>query len=309
VAIYAQKGASFEATAQGFNTGLDGTLGVRIIDNVGGTTLARTTAGISELTPGSGLYGVTLVAPQIVGEYTVVWDDGTAGPEHTAAESLTVQSTTVVQVGTGTEGMTFGQILDDVLGNPDRFEAEMRGRAGRSVNIRYAHLWGLEDWTFRFAYTDLTASGNVLSPTALDFGTPLYLWDPEGNQLLYLDTEEFAVNYPPGSSPGSAAAWTVIAGEILLGPTPVSGGSYRCYYRRRLSQLVDEAEYPMIPPEYHLTLVHGGRAELLAVSDDPTYDHMERQFQQDIEAMKREYLIDAIGQPSMWPTDYAAVSS
>ena len=98
-----------------------------------------------------------------------------------------------------------------------------------------------------------------------------------------------------------------MAGEIQIGPAPTGTGVYRCYYRRRLSQMVDESEYPMIPPEFHLTLVHGGRAELLAVSDDPTYQHMEAQFQQDIEAMKREYLIDAVGQPAMWPTDLAVV--
>jgi hypothetical protein len=307
MAIYAQKGAGFEATAQGFDTGLVGTLGVRILDNVGGTTMPRTTAGISELVPGSGLYAVTLIAPQVIGEYTVAWDDGQPGPEHSAAESLTVQSTTVIQVGTGTEGMTFGQILDDVLGNPDRFESDMRSRAGRSVNIRYAHLWSLEDWTFRFATTELTSSGNVLSPAAADFGTPIYLWGPEGEQLVYLNQDEFAIRYDQLAL-GTAEAWTVIAEEILLGPTPINVGSYRCYYRRRLSQLVDESEYPMLPPEFHLTLVHGGRAELLSVSDDPTYGHMEEQFQKDIEAMRREYLIDALGQPAMWPTDYSTVS-
>jgi hypothetical protein len=306
MAIFVQKGATFEATVQGFDSGLVGVVGVRILDNVGGTTMARTTAGISELVAGSGLYGVVLVAPQVVGQYTVLWDDTQPGPNHSAAESLTVQTNTVVQIGTGTAGMTFGQILDDVLGNPDRFESDLRSRAGRAVNIRYAHLWGLEDWTFRFAYSEMIASGNILSPAAADFGTPLYLWGPDGAQLLYLDQEEFAVNYD-ASGLGAAEAWTVIAGEIRLGPTPNIDGDYRCYYRRRLSQLVDESEYPMIPPEYHLTLVHGGRAELLAVSDDPTYGHMEAQFQQDIEAMKREYLIDALGQPARWPTDYSMV--
>jgi hypothetical protein len=306
MAIYAQKGTGFEATVQGFNSGLVGTLGVRVIDNVGGTTTPRQTTGISELIAGSGLYGVTLIAPQVPGEYSVVWDDGQPGPNHTASESLTVTTTTVVQIGTGTEGMTFGQILDDVLGNPLRFEEDMRPRAGRAVNTRYAHLWGLEDWTFRFAYTDLTSSGNVLSPAAADFGTPLYLWGPNGSQLVYLGPEEFHNNYDSAAL-GTAEAWSVLAEQIQLGPTPPTGDTYRCYYRRRLSALVDESEYPMIPSEYHLTLVHGGRAELLAVSDDPPSQGMEAQFQQDFEAMKREYLIDAVGQPSMWPTDYAVV--
>lgn len=305
--LYIQKGASFEATAEGFASGLVGTLGVRILDNIGGTIIPRQTSGIIELLAGSGTYAVTLTAPSLAGEYSIVWDDTLGGPQHSAAEDLSVLDSTTVQVASGTEGMTFGQILDDVLDNPLRFEQDLRGRAGRSVNIRYAHVWGLEDWTFRFAITSLSPQGPILVPTAEDFGTPLYLWDSAGSQLVYMGAEEFAANYPPGSGGGSAEAWTVMDNVIYLGPTG-SGGSFSCYYRRRFSALVDESAYPMIPPEYHLVLVHGGRAELLAVSDDPTYSHMEAQFQADIEALKREYLIDVLGQPAMWPTDYQMVS-
>jgi hypothetical protein len=45
--IYALPGASFEATLTGAPTGLTGTIGVRILDNAGGTSLARQTTGIS----------------------------------------------------------------------------------------------------------------------------------------------------------------------------------------------------------------------------------------------------------------------
>jgi hypothetical protein len=78
-------GSSFEASSK-FATGLVGTLGVQIVDNVGGTTLARTSEGIIEHPDGSGIYHVTLTAPD-TGQYTVVWDDdaGTWG-----SESLTV---------------------------------------------------------------------------------------------------------------------------------------------------------------------------------------------------------------------------
>jgi hypothetical protein len=308
MALYIQKSSRFEATVGGFASGLVGTLGVRILDNVGGTTIPRTTTGITELVPGSGVYAAVLTAPAVPGDYSIVWDDGQTGIQHNAAEDLLVITSTTVQVGIGTEGMTFGQILDDVLDNPLRFEADLRPRAGRSVNLRYAHVWALEDWTFRFATTelDVPVGGGPLAPIAADFGTPLYLWDSNGSQLLFLNEDEFVNNYGQATG-GTAQAWTVMAGQIYLGPAP-SSGSFTCYYRRRFSALVGEEEYPMLPPEFHLMLVHGGRAELLAVSDDPMVSLMEAQFQQDIEAMKREYLIDALGQPAMWPTDYSAVS-
>jgi hypothetical protein len=308
MALYIEKGSRFEATVTGFVSGLVGTLGVRVLDNVGGTTIPRTTSGIIELAPGSGSYAATLNAPAVPGDYTILWDDTQTGPQHNAAEDLIVVTTTTVQVGTGTAGMTFGQILDDVLDNPLRFEADLRPRAGRAVNMRYAHVWGLEDWTFRFAtcFLDVPTGGGPLAPEVGDFGTPLYLWDSNGNQLVYMGEEEFVANYSPLVTPGVPAAWTVIAGQILLAPAPTAG-TFTCYYRRRLSQLVGEDQYPMLPPEYHLMLVHGGRAELLSVSDDPMTAMMEDQFSRDIEAMKREYLIDAIGQPAMWPTDLNVV--
>jgi len=307
MALYIQVNSRFEATATGFATGLVGTLGVRILDNQGGTTIARTVSGIIELAPGSGSYAATLSAPAIPGDYTVYWDDGQVGPQHSAAEDLIVTTTTVVQIGTGTAGMTFGQILDDVMDNPLRFEADLRPRAGRAVNHRYAHVWALEDWTFRFATCklDVPPGGGPLAPEIGDFGTPLYLWDSNGNQLAFLNEDEFVNNY--FGQTGTPEAWTVIAGGILLGPAATSG-SFTCYYRRRLSQMVGEDEYPMLPPEFHLILVHGGRAELLSVSDDPMTAMMEDQFQRDLEAMRREYLIDAVGQPAMWPTDLASVS-
>ena len=308
MALYVQKSTRFEATVQGFASGLVGTLGVRILDNIGGTTVARKTTDIRELIPGSGSYSAVLTAPAVPADYSILWDDGQTGVGHSAAEDLLVISTTVVQVGIGTEGMTYGEILDDVLDNPLRFEADLRARAGRSVNLRYAHVWGLEDWTFRFATTtlDVPIGGGPLAPQAGDFGTPVYLWDANGGQLVYLNEDEFVNNYGQ-SAAGSAEAWTVMSGDIYLGPAPASG-TFTCYYRRRLSQMVDESEYPMLPPEFHLMLVHGGRAELLSVSDDPMTTLMEQQWERDIEAMKREYLIDAIGQPAMWPTDYSVVS-
>jgi hypothetical protein len=69
---------SFEAVAE-FNSGLTGTIGVRIRDNQGADTLARTTAGIAaDITIGGrSLYRVTLTSPAAAGQYTLIWDDTT----------------------------------------------------------------------------------------------------------------------------------------------------------------------------------------------------------------------------------------
>lgn len=87
--IYARPSVSFEAGASGFPSGLVGTLGVRITDGVGGTTLARRTTGITEYPAGSGIYSAVLTAPSVEGQYQVVWDTGGASPQW-GSDELTV---------------------------------------------------------------------------------------------------------------------------------------------------------------------------------------------------------------------------
>lgn len=88
--IYARPATPFDATLQAAPTGLVGTLGVRIIDQPAGTTIAaRVTSGISEQPPGSGIYSTSLVAPSLAGTYLVVWDTGGVTPVY-ASEELQV---------------------------------------------------------------------------------------------------------------------------------------------------------------------------------------------------------------------------
>lgn len=96
--ITVEASSRFEARVEGFPSGLEGTVGVRILDNTGGTWLARTTSGVLEDPAGSGSYTATLPAPAVEGQYSVFWDwdgGGTLVPSHTAAEDLRVVAATV----------------------------------------------------------------------------------------------------------------------------------------------------------------------------------------------------------------------
>ena len=90
MSISVAAGQSFEATLTGAPTGLVGTMGVRVMDGVGGTAVARATAGIVESPAGSGIYTATITAPAAVGSYVITWDTGVVSPETTATEDLTV---------------------------------------------------------------------------------------------------------------------------------------------------------------------------------------------------------------------------
>lgn len=93
--------ATFEAVCTGFDTGLVGTIGVRILDGAGGTTTARVTAGIVEYPAGSGIYQKTLTAPSTAGQFTVMWDTGSVTPATVFTESLTVTTSSAAISATG----------------------------------------------------------------------------------------------------------------------------------------------------------------------------------------------------------------
>lgn len=83
---YSAPSTSVEVSAAGFPSGLAGTIGVRLLDGIGGTTIARTTAGITETPASSGIYVKVLTAPASEGQYLIVWDTGGASPQYASDE-------------------------------------------------------------------------------------------------------------------------------------------------------------------------------------------------------------------------------
>lgn len=81
-------GSTFEAFAEGFATGLVGTLGVTIDDGDGNNVLARTTAGIVQIdtVDGFGVYRYLGTYPDTIGTYLITWDD----TQVTASEEIEV---------------------------------------------------------------------------------------------------------------------------------------------------------------------------------------------------------------------------
>lgn len=101
--IYAAPSTLVEIVADGFTTGLTGTIGYRVRDNQGADIIVRTTVGIAEDIAGSGIYRAQFTAPAPQGQYTVVWDSGGGSPLY-ATEDLVVTTTTTVSVLSATIG-------------------------------------------------------------------------------------------------------------------------------------------------------------------------------------------------------------
>ncbi len=94
--MYVAPGDTYEAVVDWGATGA--TIGMRVTDNAGATTVARVT-GFTEYPAGSGVYyraGNT--APTDEGQYSLVFDDdgGTAAVGHVAVDELNVTTSIVV---------------------------------------------------------------------------------------------------------------------------------------------------------------------------------------------------------------------
>jgi hypothetical protein len=175
--MYVQPSTDFEAVAQ-FQTGLTGTIGVRVTDNEGATTIARVTAGIAEYPAGSGIYAVTLTSPGTPGQYSLVWDDGA---DNWATDELVVTTDTVttVVVGTGNLYITAADLKDILSLKAGTYADTAIGiacqAASRSIDgykgARYYPTTEIRKYTNRQTFADSIAVDDIVSLTSVQIDT------------------------------------------------------------------------------------------------------------------------------------------
>ena len=202
--------------------------------------------------------------------------------------------------------MTFLELQNALLpagvGNTARFKEGQREEVKKWLNDRYAELWGLEDWTFRKAYGDLAITASDDTPVMpTDFGISRKVWDASGAKVPYLAPDDFFdIHIPSGTDTGPSSVYTLVNGQIYLDPTPGSSGTWKVYYERKITQLVADGAVPLIPVEHHYALVHGAEATGQTRIQDFTYSFSEQRWQNQLAAMRRNFLVDQRGDNSDW---------
>lgn len=263
--IYSKPLVSFEAAASGFDTGLTGTLAVRVTDGQTGTTIARTTVGITEFPSGSGIYGVTLTAPSGTGQYQVVWDDGT----NWASEELTVTftgSVYVVPASVG-QGMALSVMLTEFYARGfdylnDNGAGEVR--ATRWLNQSYLEICEMEDWAF------LEASVSGVAPlTFTDLSVVESVKNTVTNGVIdFVDYRTLQDRFTSLSDTG-AAEFAYMRGGDVLHSYPVSTDSLTVNYFRIVGELVAATDMPEIPARYQYAIIDFACARAYMDSDNP----------------------------------------
>ena len=151
MSILAQVAMPFSASASGASSGLVGTIGVQVVRGDGSVAVARTTADIIELVPGSGVYWWTCAAaPTVPGEYEVVWDTGLA-PDTFASEDLIVGLGPVITSG-GSGAPPYPTI------GTVRAQAQQAQRAVRGREFTASYTFGLDGDALPDADTTVSVS-------------------------------------------------------------------------------------------------------------------------------------------------------
>ena len=265
--IFVKPSVTMEATASGFNSGLVGTIGVRVTDGQGGTTMARQTSGIVESPAGSGIYTATFTSPSTVGQFEVVWDDG-GSPATWAAEDLTVTSSGAVPVtGSPGVGMTFTQLLTEFYARGfDYLDDSGPGevRAKRFINQSYQEICGMDDWPFLSVTTTGTAP-----LTISDLGVVESLTDTTNQRNIgFTDRRTLIESYPDLSLAG-APDYAYITGGTTINTYPTDGSVLSVRYFRLVNDLDQGTDQPVIPAKYQYAIIDLACGRAYMDSDNP----------------------------------------
>src|SRR5262245_17945946 len=142
-------------------------------------------------------------------------------------------------------------------------------------------VWNAADWEFkRVPLTNLTvANGDATEPA--DFGKVRRLRNALGDDLVYMNPDEFEDMYRTGPTipTGVGEAYTVINRQILCGPKETA--TYQLSYRRRYTHLNTggsavqgvmsvSTDTPIWDSEFHYILVPWAMMLGEKLEDDPT---------------------------------------
>ena len=229
-----------------------------------------------------------------------------------------------------TGAISFKTLQDTALANG--FTEINRADCKNWINFRYGWIIGLEEWTFRrsIASVTFTAGNNILQSAPSTFGpgsgVAINLQTSDGSQLRAMDWTDFQQRYYGSSNAqGAPESFTVVSGnvngafgsQVLIGPTPSANDTGQLQYLLGVCHLdsngaiqpgpmMNDTDYPILPTEHHLALVHGAKATGFRLTNVPMAAQLEEDFKNTLAAMRANYLEDTRADTGSAPLDQIA---
>jgi hypothetical protein len=190
--------------------------------------------------------------------------------------------------------MTFGDILTAVC--TDGIDAGRRADAKEWVKARHAWLWGAQPWTFKNASAAITFAANQqVAAAPADLHAVFSVYDAHGDPVAGIrDIRKFfdIYNTLSGGGSGPPEAYTVVNGQVLVGPQG-DGSTGQIVYQKAKPALVADADPTGLPDGFDLALVFGAKATGYKLTNVPLAEDLEADFAAAVTAMENDWL-DAV---------------
>lgn len=208
-----------------------------------------------------------------------------------------------------TQAMTFADIRDEVraLRFANNTSLPTDTQIERWINDRYAALWNADEWIFKYAKVSnltVTAGSTTVGNLPTDLGIPIGFWRDDGYPLVYQPPRSFYNIYAASTDTGAPQFYTMFDQAITVGPTPSqSSSTFSMAYEKRLTNLTGDSDTPVIPAQHHYLLVSGALSLGSRLMNDFTWEFHEQGWQQGIEEMRKDWLVDQRGEVTVWGRD------
>jgi hypothetical protein len=178
----------------------------------------------------------------------------------------------------------------------DRFDESQRGDVKNWLNSAYWQIWSLENWTFVQAKVEnasVTSGVATLGGVPSDLNTVRSLIRGDGTPIHQTPVIELEDRYYDPRAPvtGLPERYAVLNRTILLGPIPNETSSdYQLVYDREYQPLVNDGDVPMAPAGADMAIVFKASATGLKLQNDFTWQFHEQDYQEQLDALRRNYL-------------------
>jgi len=198
--------------------------------------------------------------------------------------------------------VTFKEIQDAVL--TERFGESERAKAKNWINYRYGRLWSTDDWAFKQITATVNLPNAAQSVPLTGFQRILGVWDsttlPENTLMEAIRTTNFLNEKSTTASIPSGVS--LIGSTLWFDRSAAGARSFTVLGEASFTPLSGDNDVPLIPQEFHMSIVSGAIAQGLREENDPTWNAMEADFQAGVDDMKKGYLVNVRGYGGAYPS-------
>ena len=178
----------------------------------------------------------------------------------------------------------------------DRFDESQRGSVKNWLNSAYWQLWSVENWTFVqgvVSNASVTSGVQTLGGVPADLNTVRSLIRGDGTPIHQMPMLELQDRYysPRSLQFGLPEQYADLNGVIYLGPIPnETSADYQLIYDKEFTALINDMDVPAIPVGAEMAIVFKASATGLKLQNDFTWQFHEQDYQEQLDALRRNYL-------------------